>query len=57
MTIYENGEIIDPTNDKRLKDSSLPWIKDIKSWTNHTFTRKELVQMLEDLKNIATLSE
>lgn len=53
MTIYENGEIIDPTSDNRLKNSNLLSLKGIRSWANHTFTRKELLQMLEDLKNVA----
>jgi len=54
MTIYENGEIIDPTNDKRLKGSSHLWMKGISAWSSQTFSRSEVFQLISDLKNIAT---
>lgn len=53
IAIYENGEIIDPSQDVRLKDINLPWIKQDRVWANQMFSRSEIMQLFTDLYNIS----
>ncbi len=50
LTFYENGEIIDPTHDKRFK--KLDWAKSNNSWFDKLFTKDEVCQALADISLI-----
>ena len=57
ITIYENGEIIDPCQDDRLKDLNVSWIYQNKIWANRTFSRSEIMEMFADLYHISSTLE
>jgi hypothetical protein len=51
MAIYENGEIIDPTQDRRFKN--FDWVKGIRCWVEKTFFKEELATAIHDIVTIA----
>lgn len=57
IAIYENGEIIDPSQDARLKDINLSWVKHDRVWANQMFSRSEIMQLFTDLYRISRTLE
>jgi hypothetical protein len=50
LTFYENGEIIDPTHDRRFKKQD--WAKSNSSWFDKLLTKDEVCQALADISLI-----
>lgn len=53
ITIYENGEIIDPSQDGRMNNSNVTWVVPNKDWANQSFSRAELFELFADLYKLS----
>jgi hypothetical protein len=50
MAIYEGGEIIDPTQDRRFR--KFDWVKNTRCWVEKTFSKREILKALQDIMTI-----
>lgn len=57
ITIYEDGEIIDPSQDERMTNANVAWISPNKDWANQSFSRAELFQLFTDLYKFSSINK